>query len=301
MSRIPKQLLDSTLIDTTSSQTMSNKTLTAPALGTPASGVLTNATGLPLTTGTTGTLPTNKGGTNLTAFTNNTFITATSTSVLSSNKVVPTGVVVGTTDTQTLTGKSIAGGSNTITGLGVSALGGITGTPSATTYLRGDGTWSTPSGGGGSSKFHFDYRPYDLSGLTPAITNTTQNSPIGNGNSCYINTSLPASYAGGSVIVGIEWSVDTDGDTGHTHGWSVSLMRVQTGTDNINSDSFATANTATGLNFGAVRRYQYTEIAFTSGAQMDSALAGEGIRIRIQSSSAVAGNVLISRVVFREA
>lgn len=42
---------------TTDIQTLTNKTLVAPALGTPASVVLTNATGLPLSTGVTGNLP----------------------------------------------------------------------------------------------------------------------------------------------------------------------------------------------------------------------------------------------------
>lgn len=61
------------------------------------------------------------------------------------------GVTVPTiSSTDTFSGKTIAAGSNTITGLAVTNFGGITGTPSSSTYLRGDGTWSTPSGGSGT-------------------------------------------------------------------------------------------------------------------------------------------------------
>ena len=57
-------------------------TFVTPALGTPASGVLTNTTGLPLTTGTTGTLATTKGGTGLTTYTTGDVVYASASNTL---------------------------------------------------------------------------------------------------------------------------------------------------------------------------------------------------------------------------
>jgi len=54
-----------TLVGRATTDTLTNKTLVAPALGIPASGTLTSCTGLPLTTGVVGILPSANGGTGI--------------------------------------------------------------------------------------------------------------------------------------------------------------------------------------------------------------------------------------------
>jgi len=110
-------------------------TLVTPALGTPTSGTLTSCTGLPLSTGVTGTLPVANGGTGLTSGTSGGVLYYSATGTLASSAALAANALV-------IGGGAGVAPSTTTTGTGILTF---LGTPSSAN-LRSAVTDETGSG-----------------------------------------------------------------------------------------------------------------------------------------------------------
>jgi hypothetical protein len=127
MALLSNILTPSGLVTLSGTQTLTNKTLVAPALGTPASGVLTNVTGLPLTTGVTGTLPIGNGGTGVTTSTGTGAVVLNTSPVLTTPNIgVPSFATL--TNATGLPVSGITPSTSTALGVGTIELGHATDT-----------------------------------------------------------------------------------------------------------------------------------------------------------------------------
>jgi hypothetical protein len=114
---------------------------------------------------------------------------------------------------------------------------------------------------------------------------------------------MPRHYDGGGVTVSLIWlaSTATEGDV----VWNVAFERHQDDTDDLDSDSFAAVNAATATCASASGEPQYTDVAFTDGADMDSVAAGESFRLKVtrdadNESDDMTGDAELLRAEIRE-
>lgn len=115
---------------------------------------------------------------------------------------------------------------------------------------------------------------------------------------------MPKHYAGGNLKVLVSWSATSA--TSGTIGWDATFERVLAGTDDTDSDGFATAQTVTAATVSATSGVtSITSVTCTAGSTgTDSVAAGDLVRLRIRrdvANDTATGDAEIHMVYLEEA
>lgn len=311
-------------------------TLVTPVLGTPASGVATNLTGTAAGL-TAGTVTTNANLTgdvtsvgNATTLTNAPVIAKVLTGYTSGAGTVSatdsilqaiqklngndatnanlTGVITSVGNATSIASQT-GTGTKFVVDTSPTLVTPALGTPSSGTLTNATGL---PTIGGlmGQNQTLVTFRPQQAE--SPAsiygVFSTRNAHPIlgfddtTNWNSLFTSV-MPKQYTARGVTVILTWlaASATTGDV----VWNAYFERDDIGGQNMDSDGFASAQTTTTTTNGTNGLLNSTSIAFTSGAQMDSVVAGDMFRLKAERNAAsgsdtMVGNAQIVMIEVRE-
>lgn len=168
----------------------------------------------------------------------------------------------------------------------------------------GDATWHTPA----SNKFELIFLPSRNEPPTAnfATLNVRNNHPVLQFDTttqevAIFSGVLPSIYTGAGLVVEAIWTAASA--TSGTIGWDVSIERIGVSQD-IDSDSFATAQTITAATVNATSGIpSKTSVNISSGADMDSLVAGEAFRLRVRrdvANDTATGDAELLAVIVRE-
>jgi hypothetical protein len=257
-------------------------TLTTPALGTPSAVVLTNATGLPLATGVTGTLPPTSGGTGLATYTTGDIPYANASNTLTKLPIGTNGQVLTITGGVPAWGASTSGVTNVATGTG------LTGGPITST-----GTISLATSG-------VTANTYGSATVVPVITVDTygritsaSNVSISAGGTV-TNVATGTGLTGGPITTTGTISLATSGVTANTYGAAATVPV-------LTIDTYGRTTTATNVAI-AIAASQITSgnLSVANGGTGNTSLTanavviGSGTNPLTTVAPGTSGNVLTS-------
>ena len=116
------------------------------------------------------------------------------------------------------------------------------------------------------------------------------------------STILPRNYGGGGITVYVHFSCTSA--TSGTGGWTIEFERIGDGSQDTDSDSFATAQTITAVTVpGTSGNVKIANVAVSNGANMDSIAVGEKFRLRVKrdvSNDTASGDLELHGVELKE-
>lgn len=174
---------------------------------------------------------------------------------------------------------------------------GTSGTPSTSTFLRGDMQWSAPPGGSGT-KTYARFTPLDNQPTTSAYaTFDTRNGiavldfdPTAAESAVFVSFLPEAAVTTDGLKVRLVWTPSTSTTTNAVI-WGAALQRLDTSTD-IDTDSFGGTVTASAVASGTAGIPTITEITLTGTTNLDSVSAGDAFRLKVTRDATAGGDDL---------